>query len=245
MLERRITQTAKGIKGSVIPVAPVADEQDGLQRESRYEDIEGIFGFEAGQRVDAFYYLPGQGGKVELAPFDIQWWNLEKERAETISIGGGHFDSVKVETYEEAIALTWWEKFGGQALTWLAYTVLAIGFVAIGLRASKTVVIKVGKHLKRLLAQVKNSEQLLFSKLVFALLTGCEQKGRGLLLTWLRRVGHHDLPQTLAIYMEAAYQPHGEKPKPNAAQLAGSCLKLRKTVFAKATPTHPFQLPEL
>jgi hypothetical protein len=208
MLERRVTLFAKGIKGSSIP-ALLNKSSVNAQIETSYKDVIGIFGFEGGQRIDSLFYSPDQGGEVVLEGVDIEWWDLNDKQSRSISIAGASFDTVKVDAFEEAIALSWWEKNQNKIMKWL-FIALFIGGTGLAVVLTFRTLIKRGYSLaKHRFNQFRSSEGVLLLKLAFALLFGRKIQAKRGLVRWQFSGEQRPVPQAITDYLYPGTQNSG------------------------------------
>lgn len=244
MLERRVTLTAKGVKGSSIPITLLPKQHDGMQSESTYKDIQGLFGFEGGERVDSYFFSPG-GVQVELSPLSIEWWDLDERKLKTIDLPGASFDSVEVDAYEQAIALSWWEKNITSIFSWLIITLTVFVLAVTGFLSLKFLFYRVYSSIQSIIMLIVRSEKLLFLKLALAIMFGDKIKTRRSFIQWQYRQKIKTTPKLIADYIYSDYQ-NLDQPRPVSRwQVVLACYRLRLSENNNQVETKKYQLPEL
>ncbi len=201
MLERRITLTAKGVKGSSIPITLLPKQHEGMQSESTYNDIQGLFGFEGGERVDSFFFSPGGGGQVELSPLSIEWWDLDNRTLKTIELPGASFNSVAVQAYEESIKLSWWEKRGSRIMGWIGYGLLAVIVSVVVVVMMRSLIANIYSVIKSQIARVKRSDSVLLAKFTLLLVFGSRHSAKQLFMPCRYQVWGGSYPVLLGNYL--------------------------------------------
>lgn len=247
MLERRVTQIAKGTQSHVIPNPIDSDPNGNAYSEVKLDEVKGIFGFEAGKRIDAYYYTPTSGGTLEMPEITVQWWNLSDNQMQSLTLAGASFESAEVTVYEQQIALGWWQRLSGTLFTWLAYGLIGLGSIVIAVRLGKGMVragLNYTRHSYRL---ISNNRHTQLSLLCLSLLLAPQSTGKIRLGRWLRQ-GHrplqqNQLPKPLVDCLSDGYQRQPTNRMPSRWCLVVACLELAQTNSAGSV--RRYRLPEL
>ena len=200
---RTITLEADGVSGMTFP--PMAEQSlSGVGVYPASPKVEDSYsrGELTGMRVDEVVYVPEQGGEFGASELTFSWWNIEKERLESVSLAGKSF-SVKAPAGVPAAAPTDSidESRAGTRAIWSSGMVILI--VLAVLLCAKPLAGRYKDWQKRR----NNSEQVLFKRVGRAARDGDGLAVLNSSMYWLDRISTTDVSPRMDLFLSRFGEP--------------------------------------